>query len=68
MKLRHMPVALLHDPMFVLRHGSKMIAHTFRGCTIRSLLRLEDEREAFKRYRTIRKAERNYLDGRDTPI
>ncbi len=62
MKLRHMPVALLHDPMFVLRHASKMIAHTFRGCTIRSLLRLEGEREAFKRYRAIRKAERNYLD------
>jgi radical SAM superfamily enzyme YgiQ (UPF0313 family) len=62
MKLRHMPVALLHDPMFVLRHASKMIAHTFRGCTIRSLLKLEGEREAFKRYRAIRKAERNYLD------
>ena len=61
MKLRHMPVALAHDPMFVLRSAPKMLKHTFRGSTVKSLLGLEDEHEAFKRYREIRKAERVYI-------
>ncbi|HEV8485365.1 MAG TPA: radical SAM protein [Blastocatellia bacterium] len=61
MKLRHMPVALAHDPLFVLRSAPKMFKHTFRGSSIRSLLGLEDEHEAFKRYREIRKAERVYI-------
>jgi hypothetical protein len=38
-----------------------MLAHTFRGCTLRTLLGLEDERRAFERYRAIRRAERAYL-------
>jgi anaerobic magnesium-protoporphyrin IX monomethyl ester cyclase len=61
MKLRHFPVALRHCPWFVLRHGAKMLAHTFRGNTVKSLLGFEDEREAFERYRTIREAERVYI-------
>jgi radical SAM superfamily enzyme YgiQ (UPF0313 family) len=61
MKVRHMPVALKHDPMFVLRSAPKMFKHTFRGSSVRSLLGLEDEHEAFKRYREIRKAERVYI-------
>jgi radical SAM superfamily enzyme YgiQ (UPF0313 family) len=61
MKLRHMPVAFAHDPLFVLRHARKMTAFTFRGSTIKSLLGLEDEIKAFKRYRAIRDSERVYL-------
>jgi radical SAM superfamily enzyme YgiQ (UPF0313 family) len=61
MKLRHLSAALVHSPRFVLRRGPKMLAHTFRGSTVRSLLRLEDERKTFERYRAIRKAERAYI-------
>jgi len=61
MKLRHLPAAFAHSPFFVLRHGPKMFAHTFRGSTIKSLLGLEDERKAFERFRAIRQAERSYL-------
>jgi hypothetical protein len=38
-----------------------MFAHTFRGCTLKNLLGLENEREAFMRYREIRRAERAYI-------
>jgi radical SAM superfamily enzyme YgiQ (UPF0313 family) len=61
MKLRHFPVVLRHNPGFVLRHARPMLAHTFRGCRLKTLLGLEDEREAFRRYRAIREQERNYL-------
>jgi anaerobic magnesium-protoporphyrin IX monomethyl ester cyclase len=61
MKLRHFPVALRHDPRFVLRHGHQMLAHTFRGTTARSLLGLESQRKVFDRYRARRHAEREYL-------
>ena len=61
MKLRHMPAAFAHSPLFLLRNAPKMFAHTFRGSTVRSFLGLEDEREAFARYREIRKAERAYI-------
>jgi radical SAM superfamily enzyme YgiQ (UPF0313 family) len=61
MKVRHMPAALSHDPWFVVRHAPEMLAHTFRGCTLRSLLGLEDNRKAFRRYKAIRQLERAYL-------
>ena len=61
MKLRHFPRALLHYPRFVLRHGLGMLAHTFRGCRLRTLLGLEDERLAFERYRALRRKERAYI-------
>jgi hypothetical protein len=38
MKLRHMPATFAHSPLFLLRNGPKMFAHTFRGSTIRSFL------------------------------
>jgi len=60
-KTRHIPAVLRHDPWFVLTHSHKMLAHTFRGSSIRSALRLEDERKAFERYREIRRAEREYV-------
>jgi radical SAM superfamily enzyme YgiQ (UPF0313 family) len=61
MKCRHLPAALRHSPWFVLRHGVKMLAHTFRGNTLKSLLGLEDEHRAFDRYRALREAERAYV-------
>jgi anaerobic magnesium-protoporphyrin IX monomethyl ester cyclase len=61
MKLRHFPVAFRHDPGFVVRHGHEMLRHTFRGSTVRTFLGLESEREAFRRYRDLRRAERDYL-------
>jgi radical SAM superfamily enzyme YgiQ (UPF0313 family) len=61
MKTRHMPAALFHSPLFVLRHAGKMFAHTFRGSSLKSFLGLEDEHTVFERYRAIRRAERAYL-------
>ncbi len=60
-KTRHVPAVFRHDPWFVLTHSPKMLAHTFRGSTLRSALGLEDERKAFARYKAIRKAEREYV-------
>jgi radical SAM superfamily enzyme YgiQ (UPF0313 family) len=64
MKLRHLPVALRHSPGFALRHGLAMLAHTFRGSSLRSFVGLEDERHAFARYRARRAAEREYVESR----
>ena len=50
-KVKHMPAAFAHSPGFVLRHGLDMLAHTFTGTTLKSLLGLEDERAVFARYR-----------------
>ncbi|MDE2322303.1 MAG: hypothetical protein KGL31_10370, partial [candidate division NC10 bacterium] len=61
MKLRHLPAVFWHSPLFVLRNTPRMIAHTFRGSTLKSLLGLEDPHQAFERYRAIRQAEREYL-------
>jgi hypothetical protein len=38
-----------------------MVAHTFRGSSIRSMLGLESDRAVFERYREIRRSERDYL-------
>ncbi len=61
MKVRHMPVAFAHNPVFVGTHAWRMLKHTFRGSSLRTWLGLESERRAFDRYRTIRRAERDYL-------
>ncbi len=61
MKVRHIPFALLHDRLFMLRNLRRIFAHTFRGSSIKSILGLEDERRAFERYRAIRQVERAYL-------
>ena len=61
MKVRHVTSVLRWYPAFTLRHARRMLAHTFRGCTWRTLLGIEDERAAFTRYRAIRRAEREYL-------
>jgi len=61
MKLRHLPSVFIHNPRFLLRHGPKILAHMFRGVTLKTLLRLENEYKAFERYRAIRQAERAYV-------
>jgi len=61
MKLRHLPAVLFHSPWFTLCNAPKMLAHIFRGVTVKSLLGLEDEKKVFERYRAIRKAERAYV-------
>jgi|SRR5882762_2024197 len=61
MKVRHMPAAFRHDPWFVLSHTPQMMAHTFRGSTLRSLLGMEEERKTFQRYKAIRRQERVYV-------
>lgn len=71
MKVRHMPTAFRHDPLFVARHWWRMLRHTFRGTTWRSVLGLEDTRTVFLRYRRLRAKERRYLDWPDplqTPL
>jgi hypothetical protein len=65
MKVRHMPAAFRHDPLFVLRHAPQMLAHTFRGTTWRSVLGLESSRDVFRRYRHLRERERTYVDWPD---
>jgi radical SAM superfamily enzyme YgiQ (UPF0313 family) len=60
-KVRHIPTALRLHPGFVFMNGRRMMAHTFRGTTWRSLLGLESSRETFRRYRQIRQRERQYL-------
>jgi radical SAM superfamily enzyme YgiQ (UPF0313 family) len=65
MKVRHMPAAFRHDPLFVLRHGRRMLAHTFRGSTWRSWCGLERPKDTYARYRRIREREREYVDWPD---
>jgi radical SAM superfamily enzyme YgiQ (UPF0313 family) len=61
MKMKHFPAAFFHSPLFVLRHGRQMLAHTFTGSSLRSLFGLEDEAAVFTRFRAQRRAERDYL-------
>ena len=61
MKVRHMSVVLTRDPLFILRNGRRMLAHTFRGCNLKTLIGLEDEQRAFERYRELRMRERVYI-------
>jgi radical SAM superfamily enzyme YgiQ (UPF0313 family) len=61
MKLRHMPVVLFRNPGFILRNAFKMFWHTFRGCTFKTFVGLEDEQRAFERYCALRTQERSYL-------
>jgi anaerobic magnesium-protoporphyrin IX monomethyl ester cyclase len=61
MKVRHFPAALVNSPWFVLRHAPAMMAHTFRGSSLRSALGLEPERAVFARYQSQRRLEREYL-------
>ena len=60
MKTRHIPAVIAHDPWFVVSNWWKMLSHTFRGSSLRSVLGLESDHKVFERYRNIRSAERAY--------
>ncbi|HET9086726.1 MAG TPA: radical SAM protein [Acidobacteriaceae bacterium] len=61
MKTRHLPTVFWHDPWFVARNALAMAAHTYRGSTLRTMLHLENDRQAFTRYKRIRNEEREYI-------
>ncbi len=61
MKVAHIPAVIAKEPWFVLRNWRKMVAHTFRGSSWRSMLGLENDKQVFARYKAIRAAERMYL-------
>jgi anaerobic magnesium-protoporphyrin IX monomethyl ester cyclase len=67
MKLRHMPAACRHSPGFTLRHGFEMLAHTFTGTSVRSMLGLESERDVFDRFRARRRRQRETATAVDWP-
>src|SRR5205823_6368614 len=60
-KVKHFPVVLFGNPVFVLRNGLRMFRHTFRGCRLKTFLGLENDWKAFQRYKQLRTAERCYL-------
>jgi len=61
-KMRHFPAAFVHSPAFVLRHGLGMLAHTFTGTSLRSMLGLESDQAVFERFREQRRREREHLE------
>jgi len=60
-KLRHYWILLKHDPLFIVRNARRILGFNFRGSTIKTFLRLEDERLAYQRYRVMRSGERSYV-------
>lgn len=56
----HMPTVAIRS-MFVLWHAHQMLAHTFTGTTMRSMVGLEPERAVFERFRSARRKERDYV-------
>jgi hypothetical protein len=68
MKVRHLPAAFVHSPSFVLRHSPAMMAHTFTGSSLRSMLGLERQQIVFERYRKARRREREYLKVADSEV
>lgn len=61
MKVRHVPSVFARHPRFVLQQGPRLLAHTFRGSSWRSLLGLRSARETFSAYKRIRAREREYV-------
>jgi radical SAM superfamily enzyme YgiQ (UPF0313 family) len=61
MKVRHIPGVIRHEPWFVFRNWPKMLTHTFRGSTLKSALGFESDREVFRRYKALRRSEREYI-------
>jgi anaerobic magnesium-protoporphyrin IX monomethyl ester cyclase len=59
MKVKHMPAALAHSPLFVLKNALGMLTHTFAGTSLRSLVGLEDDRAVFERFRQQRRRQRS---------
>ena len=67
MKVRHLPAVMRAYPSFVLRNAPRMLAHTFRGSSWKSAFGFESSRVTFKRYKAIRRREREYVPPVHTP-
>jgi len=61
MKMKHLPAAFVHSPWFIARNGRRMLAHTFTGTSVRSVLGLESDAAVFARFRESRQSDREYL-------
>ena len=61
MKVRHLPAVLFTYPGFVALNWPRMLRHNFRGATWKTWVGLETERDAFRRYKAIRRGERQYF-------
>jgi len=66
MKVRHLPAAVRHYTAFVARHWPVMLRHTFRGSSWKTWVGLESERDAFRRYKEIRRREREFFPEAQT--
>jgi anaerobic magnesium-protoporphyrin IX monomethyl ester cyclase len=60
-KARHWWTLVKHDPLFMARNIARIAAFNFRGSSMKTFLGLEDEQEAFVRYRGMRATERSYV-------
>ena len=63
MKVRHLPAVIRHYPRFVARHWLAMLRHTFRGSNWRTWVGVESDKDAFRRYKEIRRRERQFFPG-----
>lgn len=61
MKAKHLPAVLVRYPRFVAVNWPKMMRHTFRGASWKTWVGLESERDVFRRYKAIRRREREYF-------
>ena len=61
MKVRHLPAAVRRYPGFVAKYWPVMLRHTFRGTSWKTWVGLETERDAFRRYKEIRRREREFF-------
>jgi hypothetical protein len=60
-KARHWVELVKHGPIFMARNIEPIFDFKFRGSTLKTFLRLEDDRRAFERNRGIQAAERTYV-------
>lgn len=60
-KFRHFLQISRTNTGFVLRHFPDLVGEVFRGNTLKTVLKLEDDRKAFERFRAVRQMERDYL-------
>jgi radical SAM superfamily enzyme YgiQ (UPF0313 family) len=60
-KINHGWTLLWHDPRYFLEMGNRVIRYIYRGESWLSLFGLASKRDAFQRYRRIRKRERQYV-------
>jgi len=51
----------------VMQYGGAMLAHTFTGSPLRSMIGLESERTVFERFRAVRRAQRRRATAVELP-